>query len=143
MVENNILEDTDTNDTEETRQHWFIDLGWFQPNNRSFSTLAQGCLCPECRRRLRAEEDEVSAADLLTAIRDCCSKVPNFITLELPVLESVFRFFLANGNQPLDLVELGTQLSDRRGGDIHRTSVEVLSRLLGNDHYYGLRPVNE
>ena len=138
-----MLEDTDTNDTEETRQLWSLDLGWFQPNNRSFSTLAQGCLCPECRRRLRAEEDEVSVADLLTTIRDCCSKVPNFITLELPVLESVFRFFLANGNQALDLVELGTQLSDRRGGDVPRTSVEVLSRLLENDHYYGIRPVLE
>ena len=142
-MENNIIEYTDTTDTEETRQRWFIDLDWFQPNNRSFSTLAQGCLCPECRKRLEVEEGEVSAAALLATIRDCCSKVPNFITLELPVLESVFRFFLANGNQPLDLVELGTQLSDRRGGDIHRTSVEVLSRLLENDHYYGIRPIEE
>ena len=128
-------EDTDTN---QVRPHWSIDLDWHQQNNRSFPTLAQGCLCPKCQKRLKGE---TSAADYLTAIRDCCSKTPDFITGELPILESVFRLFLANGNQALDLEELGRQLSERRGGDTYRTSAEVLSRLLRDEQYYGIRLV--
>ncbi len=124
---------------DQNRQRWFIDLDWYQPNNRSFFTLARNCLCPKCRQQLRVEDEEIAAADLLTSIKDCCSKERGFITGEVPILESVFRLFLANGNQPLDLVELGKQLSKWRGRDPYRTSVEVLSRLLESDRYYGLR----
>jgi hypothetical protein len=56
-------------------------------------------------------------------------------------MESVFRLFLSNGNLALDIIELGRQLSDRRGVDTYRTSIEVLSRLLSHDQYYGIRPV--
>ncbi len=129
-------EDTSTN---QISPRWFIDLDWFQQSKRSFSTLAQGCLCPECQARLQGE---ISTADLLTTVKDCCSKTPDFITGELPILESVFRLFLANGNQPLDLEELGRQLSEWRGGDTYRTSVEILSRLLSSDQYYGLRQID-
>jgi len=124
--------------TEQVRPRWFIDLDWFQQNDRSFSALAQSCLCSECREKSKGE---ISAADLLTTIKDCCSKSPGFITTELPILECIFRLFLANGNQPLDLEELGRQLSEWRGRDTYRTSAEILSRLLKSDQYYGLRQV--
>ena len=130
-------EDTNTN---QVSPCWFIDLDWHQRSNRSFLALAQGCLCPKCQERLKGE---IAAADLLATIKGCCSKTPNFITGELPILESIFRLFLANGNQPLDLEELGRQLSEWRGGDTYRTSVEILSRLLASDQYYGLRQVNK
>ena len=55
----------------------------------------------------------------------------------------MFRLFLANGNQPLDLEELGKQLNDQLEGDTYRTSAEVLSRLLSHDQHYGLRQVEE
>jgi len=120
--------------TDQIRPRWFIDLDWYKQNNRSFCALAQGCLCPKCCERLK--EGEIPAAELLTATRDCCSKTPDFITDRLPILESIFRLFLANGNQPLDLEELGKQLSEWRG---RVTSPEIFSRLLENDQYYGLR----
>ncbi len=126
--------------TDQATRHWFIDLDWHQQSDRSFFALAQGCLCPKCQKRLKGE---ISVAALLTTIKDCCSKTPNFITGKLPILESIFRLFLTNGNQPLDLEELGRQLSEWRGGDTYRTSVEILSRLLGSDQYYGLRQINE
>ena len=86
-------------------------------------------------------EGEVSVSQLLTTIRDCCSREAGFITGEVPVLESIFRIFLANGNQPLELAVLSQHLSKLRGGDPYRTSVKVLSRLLYSDHYYGFRKV--
>ncbi len=130
--------DKENTSTNQDSPRWFIDLDWHQQNNRSFLALAQGCLCPKCQERLK---EKASAADLFMTIKDCCSKTPNFITGKLPILESIFRLFLANGNQPLDLEELGRQLSELRGGDTYRASAEILSRLLENDQYYGLRQV--
>jgi len=133
------LVDREEISSDQVKPCWSIDLDWYQPNNRSFFTLARGCLCPKCRKQLKVDEGEVSATDLLVAINDCCSQKPGFITSEMPILESVFRFFLATGNQSLELEELGKQVSEWRGGDSYRTSVEMLSRLLERDRYYGLR----
>jgi len=123
--------------TDQISPRWFIDLDWYRQSNRSFLALAQGCLCPKCGKRLK--RGEISAADLVTTIRDCCSKTPDFITGKLPVLETIFRLFLANGNQPLDVEEVGRQLTDWCGGETSGTSARVLSRLLESDQYYGLR----
>ncbi len=127
--------------TDQIEPRWFIDLDWYQSNRRSFSTLAGRCLCANCRERLQVEGGEVPADELLTAIRDCCSQEPGFITGELPVLESIFRLFLASGNQPLELEELDQRLSEWRTGSFYHTSVEVLSRLLKSDQHYGLSQV--
>ena len=103
--------------------------------------LAQGCLCPESREQLKASGREILADDLMPTIRDCCSKTPGFIARRLPILESIFRLFPANSNQPLDLEELVKQLNEWRGGDAYCTPAEVLSRLLETDQYYGLKPI--
>ena len=124
---------------DQPKPRWFIDLDWYQQNQRSISALARDYLCPKCRKQLSAEGKEITEAELLTTIKDCCSHTPEFITDQLPILESVFRLFLANGNQPLTLAELGEQLSERRSGDTYRTSEEILPRLLKNEQYYGLR----
>ena len=122
-------------------RRWFIELDWYQRNNRSFSTLAQSRMCPKCQERLKGGEGEISVSDILATIKDCCSQAPGFIRGELPILESVFRLFLASGNEPLDVEELGKQLSECRGGDTYCTSAEILPRLLDSDKYYGLRQV--
>ena len=127
--------------TDQPEPCWFIDLDWYQQNDRSFWALAQSCLCPKCRGQLKA--GEISAADLLSTIKDCCSTAPDFITGRSPILESIFRLFLANGNQPLDLEELSKQLREWRGGDTYRASAEILSHLLITDQYYGLKQVQD
>jgi hypothetical protein len=122
-------------------QRWSIDIDWYSLNKRSLFTLVQESLCPKCRKRFKAERGEVAASDLFATIKDCCSQKEGFITGELPILESIFRIFLANGNQPLELNELRQQLGKWRGGDYYQTSVVVLSRLLHSDRYYGFRQV--
>ena len=125
--------------TDQPKARWFIDLDWYQQSNRSFSALAQDCFCAKCRRELSAKGEEISDDELIATIKDCCCHKPEFITEKLPILESVFRLFLANGNQPLGLEEMGKQLSERRGVDTYRTSPEIFSRLLKDEWYYGLR----
>ena len=138
----NSFEDRGDMDTDQP-ERWFIDLDWYQQNDRSFFLLAERYLCSKCRKRLKVDKGEVSPAKLLSAIKGCCSKTPDFITYKQPILESIFRLCLLNGNQPLDVEELGRQLSELRGGDTYRTSVEILSRLLKSDQYYGLRQVQD
>ncbi len=125
----------------ESTQRWFIDLDWLEQHNRSL--LAQGCLCPKCLKEQKGEGEPIPPAELISSIKDCCAKTSDFISDRLPILESVFRLFLANGNKPLSLEELSKQLAKRRGGDTQRTSVEILSRLLRDERYYGLRQVEK
>ncbi len=125
--------------TEQPKIRWAIALDWFQQNNRSISALIQNSLCLKCAKQLSAEGKESSPDVLMSTIQDCCSHTPDFINDRLPILESIFRLFLANGNQPLDLEEMGKQLSELRSGDSYRTSPEILSRLLKNDRFYGLQ----
>ncbi len=124
---------------EEGREHWFIDLDWYKRHNRSFPHLARGCLCARCRERM--DRGEISEAKLVANIKECCSKLPDFINGEMAVLESIFRLFLANGNEPLNLADLSVQLSNWLGGDTYRASAEVLSRLLKDERYYGIKRV--
>jgi hypothetical protein len=128
-------------DTDQAQPKWSIDLDWYERNNRSISALVQSRLCPKCKDKLRNKD--MSLDDLLLRIQDCCAQTEGFFAGRLSILESVFRLFLANGNQPLNLEELGKQLSELRGGDTYGASPEILSRLLENDRYYGLRPVKD
>lgn len=129
----------DKEEIKQTDSRWYIDLDWFSQNGRSLSALVQNYLCPRCRKRL-GQDVTVPTKKLMTSVKDCCANTPEFIAPRLPILENVFRLLLANGNQPLDIAELSQQLRERLG-DTYRTSPEILSRLLPNDQYYGLRPV--
>ena len=121
----------------ETR--WSIDLDWLKDKGRSFSILAGDTLCAKCRKKLKVDDVEVKSADLLKAIHNCCSKSPDYITSNKPIQESIFRTFLANFNEPLTLGELSEQLSQKRGIETSRSSPSVLSRLMKNDQYYGIK----
>jgi hypothetical protein len=134
-------EDIEEERMEEEEPRWAIDPDWFEANNRSLLAMVRSGLCSKCRKRLDSGGTWGSLGDLMATIRKCCSKEPDYINGSLPIMESVFRLFLANDNQALDLIELGRQLSERRGVDTYRTSVEILSRLLKYDKYYGIRPV--
>jgi hypothetical protein len=128
-----------TETTTPSEAQWCINLNWLKTNKRSFSTLAGDKLCAKCRKKLKTDTGEVKPADLLKAIQSCCSRNPDFITSALPFQESIFRVFLANGNKPMTLTELGQQLVQRRGADTSRTTVAFLSRLMQNDDYYGIK----
>lgn len=123
----------------ETR--WAISLDWLDSNNRSATMLISEHLCPDCTSRLNSEEKEPSPEELISIIQNCCSNNPDFISYKLPVMESVFRLFLGNGNQSMGLNEVVQQLSQLRGGDSYRTSPEALLRLLKSDRYYGFQEI--
>ena len=127
--------------TDQLSMRWSIEPDWYPQRGRSISILLQSCLCEDCRKKLNEKGSQTSDSALLKLVRKCCIRSADFITGQMPVLESIFRFFISSGNEPITVEELGRQLSERRGGDISRTSTEVLLRLLKNDRYYGFYPV--
>lgn len=127
--------------TEEAEPRYSIDQGWYQESERSLAALVQGRLCLACRSRLGMGEGQDLTDNTLASVAGCCSKSEGFFALGLPITESVFRLFLANGNQPLSVEEIWAQLLETRGGSPLGLSPQVLRRLLGSDRYYGLRPL--
>jgi len=122
----------------EKQLYYFIDLDWYRQQERSFATLASSRLCPTSRKKEKTKSEAV----LLRAIKQCCSKRDGFVTPNMPLLEMVFRTFLANGNQPLNLEQIQEQLQTWLGdsSNARDLSIPKLKRILDNDRYYGLRP---
>lgn len=144
---------------EDEKSRYYIDEKWFTAHNKSFRAVAQTRMCPICRKKLGTEVQErvptidgrgrvvyemravPFASNPLSEIRKHCSKESGYLTAETPVLEALFRVFLANGNQPIDLETIRDQLteyvpsSDRPRG----FSPELLERMLDTDSSYGLQ----
>jgi hypothetical protein len=118
---------------------WCISPDWFEQNNRSLSTLIRDRLCSKCITKLKDKKKAESTDAVFSVIRECYSHTPDFVNDRLPILESIFRLFLANGNQPMRIEEMGKELNRMRGVDLYRTTPENLRRLLKSDRYYGLR----
>jgi len=123
-----------------------IDMRWWERSGNNFRLHLRDSLCPECRRAYESVQDvgdadwvdpetgEVTKQDALWySLRTCCSLKPGYIGPDTPIIQSVFRTFLANGNQPLTTKELYERI-DRR-------PPEILLRLLTKGQVHlGIRP---
>ena len=146
---------------EESKPRYYVDLDWYEENNRSFRALAQTRLCESCKQRLGTETQErVPAVDARTGrvvfemrsvpfaqnpmpvIRSCCSKRRDYITPETPVAEAIFRVFLASSNQPMDVDRIREELGNyvAMSERPHNYRPELIERIIMADRYYGLRP---
>jgi len=126
-----------------------IDFAWWEKEGRDLRVHLWSHLCPDCRRIYTThrgteaidwvdpETAEVRQVDgLWHSLRTCCSQRPDYITESTPLLEAIFRVFLANGNEPLSPVELH-QILGRRSPEV------ILRTLAGRKIYKGIRPVRE
>jgi hypothetical protein len=124
-----------------------IDFTWWDKQNKDIRVFMRVVLCPESLEAAAAAPDdqtvdmvdpvtaEVTRVDALwEAIRSCCSQKPDYITPDTPMLDSIFRLFLANGNQPLSIRELHERL-DKRPPDV------ILRILTRGQVYMGIKPV--
>jgi hypothetical protein len=139
---------------------YYVDLHWYDRTNRSFRVVAERRFCPACQSKLGTEVQERTpvldpktgrvvyemrnvpyGSNPTAVIRSCCAKERGYITAEMPVLETVFRVFLMNGNQPTDLDGVREELSQwfSLNARAHNYSPDLLRRLIEGDDYYGLR----
>ena len=124
-----------------------IDFSWWAKQNKDIRVFMRELLCPESLEAANAAPDrqmvdmvdpetaEVTQVDVLwEAIRACCSLKPDYLPPETPILDSIFRVFLANGNQPLSILELHERL-DKKPPDV------ILRILTRGQVYMGIKPV--
>jgi hypothetical protein len=132
--------------TVDTKFH--IDFDWWDEKGRNFRVHLLSHLCSECQERYQnyqeadlvdwidADTAEVMQVDgLWHSLRTCCSLKPDYINELTPLTTSIFRVFLANGNEPLSASELQDQLQ-RPAGTILRT-------IGGFQVYNGVKPAQE
>jgi hypothetical protein len=124
-------------DNGEAQCRYCIDLDWYREQGRSFPLLATSRLCPSSQKK-KIPKSETA---LLNTIKQCCSKWEGFFSPNTPLLELVFRLFLANGNKPLTLAQIQDRLQQRLTdtGGSRDLSIPKLKRIIDDDSYYGLR----
>ena len=133
--------------TVDTKFH--IDRDWWRKNNRNIQVYIREALCEECRADyggyeqlgeidwVDEETGQVQRVDGLSHVLcTCCSLKPGYISPNTPIVDAVFRTFLANGNKPLSIREL-YEILDRR------PPATLLRLLTAGETYMGIRPVYE
>ncbi|MFN8529938.1 MAG: hypothetical protein U0670_15160 [Anaerolineae bacterium] len=129
--------------TQETKFH--IDYGWWERSDEDLRVYLLSHLPPEQRDKLTSngepraidyidpETGEIFQLDEIGLAIQTAAKDANFINPHTSVVDSIFRVFLANNNQPLSPRELGDILN--------RPSSTILKTLSGVRVYKGLRPI--
>ena len=122
-----------------------IDYEWWNRGDRELRVYLRSHMCTEHRSVFTSHLDteeidwvdedtaEVTRVDGLQHIlRVHCSSQPGFIQSHTPLVDAIFRVFLANNNKPLAPAELGAS--------IKRNPAVILKILSGHRVYKGLRP---
>ena len=123
-----------------------VDFDWWKMQDRNWRNSLVSFMCPKHQvlfahagdaqemDLVDPETGEVSRGDgLIQTLVEHCARQEYFITSNTPLVDSVFKVFLVNHNQPLDSVEL----ADRIG-----KPAETILRTIGTTRVYkGIRPV--
>lgn len=123
-----------------------INRQWWEQTGRNLRAELWHHLCPEHRAAFadHLDIDTIDWVDPETAevtqmdglehlIREHCSRQEGYLHPELPLVDAVFRVFLASRNAPLS----PRQLASRTG----RSAETILRTLAGREVYKGLQPV--
>lgn len=129
--------------TLDTKYH--IDYPWWDKNtDEDLRTYILSHLLPEQREKLTQSTEsvtldfidpmtgEVMEVDELGLAIQIAARDPNFINQQTSLIDSVFRVFLTNGNQPLSANELAERTN--------RPAATILKTIGGTRVYKGIRP---
>lgn len=123
-----------------------VDLDWWKSHDQNWRLALVTFMCPT-HQALFAQSIDVQEMDLVNpetgevtrgdgiiqTLVEHCAKQEGFITANAPLVDSVFKVFIVNHNQPLNAIEL----SERIG----RPAETILRTIGGSRVYKGIRPV--
>jgi hypothetical protein len=131
--------------TQDTRYH--IDYGWWDKSNEDLRSYLLSHLLPEQRDRLSHQEEdriidfidpdtgEVFQLNELGLAIQIAAEDENFIGPHTSLIDSIFRVFLATGNQPMSPKELAERIG--RKPDV------ILKTIGGSAVHKGIRPLED
>jgi len=122
-----------------------VDYAWWEQKGLHIGVELRTHLCQEHRAVFSGHFDtekidwvdektgQVRQVDGLQHVLEVhCSKQPDYIDENLPLIDTVFRVFLANGNTPLNCRELS--------GITGHLPEKILRTISGRQVYKGIRP---
>ncbi len=125
-----------------------INRQWWERTGRDLRVELWHHLCPDHQAAFtnRLDVEVIDWVDPNTAevipmdglehlIREHCSREKGYLRPDLPLVDAIFRVFLANGNTPLSPRQLA--------GLIGRSADTILRTLAGREVYKGLQPATE
>ena len=123
-----------------------VDFDWWKTHDRNWHVYMRGFLCPEHAELFMDYSDDetidwvnkktgevITVSAIENALTTHCSKQANFLTESSAMVDSVFRVFLLNGNEPLNCHELSEILG--KPADL------ILRTFSSPQVYKGIRPV--
>jgi hypothetical protein len=124
-----------------------VDFDWWKQHDTNWRVYLHSCLCAEHQAAFTnleegylidwvdAETAEVTSVDGLEHIlMTHCSLLPDFLDMNMPLVDAVFRVFVAHHNTPMSSLEL----SEFTG----KSSDIILRTLAGPQIYKGIRPIH-
>jgi hypothetical protein len=125
-----------------------IDFNCWQSNDRDWRVYLYSNLCPEHQAAYANVEfgeqldwvdpdtAEVQKVDgLQNVLITHCARQPGFLSTHSSLVDSAFRLFLSNGNNPMTVLEMSVKLG--RPADL------ILRTLTGPRVYKGIRPLRD
>ncbi len=123
-----------------------VDFDWWKSQDRNWRLSLVAFLCPKHQDLFAhfSDEQEMDLVDpetgevtrgdgLIQTLVQHCSKQEGFITPTQPLVDSVFKVFITNDNQPLNAVELAERIGK---------PAETILRTIGTTRVYkGIRPL--
>ena len=123
-----------------------VDFEWWKTHDRNWHVYMRGFLCPDHTELFKDYSDEetidwinkktgevTTVSAIENALTTHCSKQENFLTESSAMVDSVFRVFLLNGNEPLNCHELSEILG--KPADL------ILRTFSSPQVYKGIKPV--
>lgn len=122
-----------------------VDYDWWKTNDRNWRVYLHSCLCPKHQEIytnldegylidwVDPETAEVTRVDgLERALMNHCSLAPDFLDMNMPLVDAVFRVFVAHRNTPMN----SHQISELTG----KPAEKILATIAGPHIYKGIRP---
>ena len=145
-----IAEQTENVQRMDQQTLFHIDFEWWARREDEYLTYLYSLLCDKHQKEfgyvgdrehklvdwVNPQNGEVFSIDSIEySVRSHCSIQKDYIIEGTPMVDSVFRVLLANGNQPLTIKELASCI-----GRVGQEST-ILRMLGGRKMYKGLRPL--
>jgi hypothetical protein len=122
-----------------------IDFDWWKANDNNWQVFLQSFLCDEHKEVFNkiTDDQKIDYIDPVTAeitqvdalqntLITHCAQLPGFISENTPLVDAVFRAFLANGNQP----HSPNQLSQK----FPKSAITILQTVAALENRRGIRP---
>ena len=118
---------------------YYISFRRLEELNRSPVVLVAARRVEDCPSMIMSPSELTNPQELVNEISEYYQTDEEFIRTDMPLMEIVFRTLLSRKNQPISLLDLHYELTERWATPIRPINVteDGLQKILEGDNYYG------